>query len=62
MKAPKVPPGLKYQVAQFLLFLVVLGCILIESPDITWREVIVRIALMAGAGYGVIKLEGKVEK
>ncbi len=57
MKKPKPPPNLFHNLVQFALFLVVLGCILIESPDITWGEVAIRGALILLAGYGFVKLE-----
>lgn len=58
MKKPKMPPGLFRNAVQFALFLLILGCLLIESPSITWGEVFVRVATIVGAGYGVMKLEG----
>ena len=58
MKKPKAPPDLIRNTVQFALFLSVLGCLLIESPSITWGEVLVRVAIIIGAGFGIIKLEG----
>ena len=58
MKKPKKPPNLYRNLAQFVLFLSVLGCLLIESPNITWGGALVRLAIIVGAGFGIIKLEG----
>ena len=57
MNRPKPAPGMMLNLAQLALFLMVLGCLLVESPDITWGEVAMRGALMLLAGYGFVKLE-----
>lgn len=57
MKMPKPPPGLLANLAQFALFLVVLGYLLIESPNITWGQVVMRIVVMLLAGAGIMSIE-----
>lgn len=57
MNRPKPAPGMMLNLAQLALFLMVLGCLLVEASPITWGQVALRIVVMILAGYGFVKLE-----
>ena len=57
MNRPKPAPGVLLNLAQLALFLMVLGCLLVETLNITWGQVALRIVAILLAGYGFVKLE-----
>ena len=59
MNRPKPAPGMMLNLAQLALFLMVLGCLLVETPNITWGKVALRIVVMLLAGTGIMAIEAK---
>lgn len=59
MNRPKPAPGMMLNLAQLALFLMVLGCLLVETSPITWGQVALRIVVVLLAGTGIMAIEAK---